>query len=415
MRSRIPLLALTVLISVPFFHGCQQFDESGETMSLAPSRDRKSKSYDIVRVFYGTNRTATGDSRWNRYYGNEPGELEYGVCEVSIPRSHRYGEIERPSIWRLEFEESADKHILLQNIEPRSEADFVTELQHDVGRSPLREAFVFIHGYNVTFAQASYRAAQMAHDLRFSGPPILYSWPSRGELSGYVADLSAADGSTQHLKTFLERVARDSGADRIHLIAHSMGNRVTTEVLSKLADEGAWNRIPRFNQIILAAPDVDASTFKQEIAPRIVQGGERVTIYASAHDRALQASRLVHRSCRLGQGGENLTTFPELSMIEMVDATGVDFSFFELGHAEYGDALLSDVKLALRGYQAEQRGLEPLPVGAAWRVPPANRRPKPESEPGIVVVAKMETPAEEPEVVTPTGFWSYLKSLWPFQ
>ncbi len=413
MRNGISLLALTVSIATAMLPGCQQLDESCETMSAAPTREPRTEAYDIVRVFYGTNRAATGDSRWNRYYGSEPGDLEYGVCEVSIPRSHKYGEIERPSIWRLEFEESADKHIMLQKIEPRSEADFVADLRQDVGRSPLREAFVFIHGYNVTFAQASYRTAQMAHDLRFSGPPILYSWPSRGELSGYVADMSAADGSARHLRTFLERIARDSGADRVHLIAHSMGNRVTTRVLSSLAEEAAFDQLPRFNQIILAAPDVDAKTFKQDIAPRMVQAGQRVTIYASAHDRALQASRIVHRGHRLGQGGSHLTTFPDLNTIEMVDATGVDFSFFELGHAEYGDALLADVKLALRGYQAEQRGLEPLPIGAAWRVPSADPI-VPESDPGVVVVAKMETPAEEPDSVEPISFWTFLKNLWLF-
>ena len=46
---------------------------------------------------------------------------------------------------------------------------------------------VFIHGFNVPFEDAIYRTAQLAHDLDFDGAPILYSWPSRGTMLGYVA------------------------------------------------------------------------------------------------------------------------------------------------------------------------------------------------------------------------------------
>jgi esterase/lipase superfamily enzyme len=39
-------------------------------------------------------------------------------------------------------------------------------------------AFVFIHGYNVSFDAAVKLTAQLSRDMRFPGAPILYSWAS---------------------------------------------------------------------------------------------------------------------------------------------------------------------------------------------------------------------------------------------
>lgn len=373
MRTAVSSLLALSFVSALMFGGCMHLEEecpdtaAGEPCSVPGWEDQK--AWSVVRVFYGTDRARSGESHWNSYYGSAPGDLEYGVCEVSIPDSHDYGEIERPQIWKLEFNESPDRHIMLQNIQPQTEESFASELQSEVRESDSKEAFVFVHGYNVSFAAATYRTAQMAYDLKFSGPPILYSWPSKGELSGYVADMTSADRSRNHLKEFLETVAHDSGARKVHLIAHSMGNRVVTEALRSFSDEAAFRPVPHFNEIILAAPDVDAHTFKTEIAPRIVQAGDRVTIYTSSNDRALQASRLLHQRPRLGQGGEHLTTFPEFDVIDVVDASWVDFAFFDLGHAEYGDALLGDVKQTLSGQPADRRGLSPYQQALAWTFP----------------------------------------------
>ena len=43
-----------------------------------------------------------------------------------------------------------------------------------VSRSPRKDAFVFIHGFNVAFEDAVMRTAQIAYDLGFDGAPILY-------------------------------------------------------------------------------------------------------------------------------------------------------------------------------------------------------------------------------------------------
>lgn len=115
-------------------------------------------------------------------YGNDRGVLELGFCDVTIPPGHVPGEMERPSIFRFELSEDAGKHVVIRTVERMEEAAFHRALRERVAQSAEREAFVFIHGYNVTFESAARRTAQLAFDLGFDGAPIFYSWPSQGGL-----------------------------------------------------------------------------------------------------------------------------------------------------------------------------------------------------------------------------------------
>ena len=109
--------------------------------------------------------------------------------------------------------------------------EFRNALLLSVDKSSEKDAFVFVHGFNVTFAEAARRTAQLAHDLGFNGAPILYSWPSRATLVGYVGDQDDAELTAGNLRRFLYKIVAESGARRIHLIAHSMGNRALTYAL----------------------------------------------------------------------------------------------------------------------------------------------------------------------------------------
>src|SRR5207302_2856729 len=126
------------------------------------------------------------------------------------------------------------------------------------------------HGFNVTFVDAVYRTAQISADLHFSGAPILFSWPSQGALSplGYTRDETEARWALSDLRAFLELLVAQSGADTIHFIAHSMGNRLLTEALVPMA--ATLKRMPAFNELVLTAPDIDADTFVKDIAPAIL-------------------------------------------------------------------------------------------------------------------------------------------------
>ncbi len=239
-----------------------------------------------------------------RSYGAQRGKLELGVCEVSIPKSHEVGELESPSVLRLEFCEDPARHVMLFSVKNQPAEQFFAELRQCVGRSSQKSAFVFVHGYNVTFADAARRTAQIAYDLKFDGAPIFFSWPSQGELLQYAVDETNIDWTAPHLHQFLTDVVRQSAAQRIHLIAHSMGNRALTSVLRSLASLQESSE-PMFNEVILTAPDIDAEVFVNDIAPAVVKTARRVTLYASSNDEALIVSKKVHGYPRAATAGAN--------------------------------------------------------------------------------------------------------------
>jgi esterase/lipase superfamily enzyme len=316
------------------------------------------KGFTRVRVFYGTDRCRGADTP-NEFYNDQRrpeaarSDLELGSCDVSIPYKHTPGEIERPSIWRFEFREQPDRHVTLLDVRPLTSNRWQNEVRESLSESDERAAMVFVHGFNVDFAAAARRTAQMKYDLGFSGAAILYSWPAP---SNYVECEGNAIWTLPHLMEFLTEHVHKSGAKSIHLIAHSMGTRVLTSALKELAASPDAEPI-RYNQIVLAAPDIDADVFKRQIAPRIIGAAERISIYSSSKDLALVASKKVHRYTRLGEGGEFLTTFPEWPQIEVLDASNVDESL--LGHSYYGDSptILRDVRGVLKGLAATARGL----------------------------------------------------------
>lgn len=326
------------------------------------------KGYAEVEVFYGTDRELRRDKPLEERFGPLRMGMEglhRGVCKVSVPRDHRMGEIERPSIWKLDFEPDPRKHMVLLGLEELGPNDFYGRLQGTLAKSGAKEMLVFVHGYNVSFHDAVLRTAQLAYDLGLDGAPVLYSWPSRASLADYTRDEATIGASVFSLEPFLRELATRAGARSIYLVAHSMGNRALTRALERIALGMREGAKPMFSEIILTAPDIDAREFAQ-LARTFRRTGERVTLYASSKDGALKASKEVHGFARAGD------TDPEvlvLSGIDTVDVSQVDTSL--LGHSYFGDncSVIADMKNLLRG-----------------RKPPHQRAPltKKEKRPGLL-------------------------------
>lgn len=296
-----------------------------------------------------------------RTYGRERGALEVGYCDVSLPKRHAVGELERPSIFHLELNENPMKHVVVLDVQEQTPDAFMADLQARVGKSPRKEAFVFVHGYNVSFEDAARRTAQVAFDMKFDGAPIFFSWPSRGGLLGYTVDENNVVWAVPHLKSFLVNLARSSKARSIHLIAHSMGNRALTSALKEMHFE-LDEQCPRFHHVVLTAPDVDAEVFRRDLAPAIMQTAKRVTLYASSNDEALLVSKKVHGYARAGDSGDQLVVMPGM---DTIDVSNVDTSL--LGHSYYGDSrsVLADLFELLNESRPPQqrKWLSPITVG----------------------------------------------------
>lgn len=319
----------------------------------------------LVKVFFATDRNhLKGAKGPSEYFGTERNRedgdhLRTGFVTVSIPPGHKEGRVERPfTVFTYEvFAENAKEHVVLTDLKEIKGDDFYSTLasEYNQREAEKRSAFVFIHGFNVDFDHAAYRTAQLAYDLDFEGVPIMYSWPSQGSLRAYNGDEETVSWSSPHLQGFLERLARESGALRIHLIAHSMGNRLLTKALVEVGRQPDIQ--PLFENVIMAAPDVNANEFSEQIWPGIKKAAKRFTLYASSDDRALRTSRRAKGSGdfdRLGEGGENLVV---ISGLDTVDASGIDTSL--LGHS-YIDCkpVMNDLQLLIeKGFAPLQRKL----------------------------------------------------------
>ncbi len=289
-----------------------------------------------------------GVSRELLCYGGEySDQIQYGVCEVSIPEGHQPGELESPQMFKMEVTQDPEKHIVLTNVERLPVDAFHAVMKTELDRKG-NNIFVFIHGYNVSFEDAARRTGQMAYDLKFPGAPVFYSWPSQANWYSYVTDKGNIDLSTSQIRSFLLDIATKSKADTINLIAHSMGNVGLTAALSEMEQSSK----PHFNQVVLAAPDIDASVFKNEIASKIVAKARHTTLYTSRTDLALIASRYFNRGNRVGDSGPEVLI---IDGIDTIDATAVDSSL--LGHTYYGSnvTVLDDLGQLLQNQPIESR------------------------------------------------------------
>ena len=200
--------------------------------------------------------------------------------------------------------------------------------------------FLFVHGYNVTFADAARRTAQITFDLRFSGEPVFYSWPSQGTTTGYTVDEANIEWAKHNMKNFLKDYLTRTKADDIYLVAHSMGNRGLTKALIELMNENPELK-DKITEIILAAPDIDADVFKRDIAPKMVNKiGKPITLYVSADDLALIASRKVHGNKRAGDAGKGVVI---VNGVETIDASGVDTSFLSHSYFATTSTIIADI------------------------------------------------------------------------
>lgn len=321
-----------------------------------PARYNADAGFATVRVFYGTNRARTGQSAPADFYGKGRGDLQYGFLDVTIPKTHKIAELESPQWTDFSFtvDVAADrrKFVLLDKVVPLSQPAFVDSLKQAVAKAPSRDVFIFVHGYNNTFEDAARRAAQLAYDLNFDGTPILYSWPSQASATAYTVDEAVTPISGLKMAEFLNTVVTQSGAARIHLIAHSMGNRVLIDALQAfLARRDPDKRQHIFSQVVFTAPDVDRDYFAAAFDS--LQGiAQRLTLYASDSDYALHTSQLVHGAPRAGSAGASII---KLRGLDTIDMSGVPAD--TLGHSYFaanGGAIYDLFRLLWRSDAPDQ-------------------------------------------------------------
>jgi esterase/lipase superfamily enzyme len=347
------------------------------------SADSGDGGWDVVPVFYGTDRLRQAGVNRVAYGSQRARRLELGRALVTVPAAHRVPAIERPFALRVPFfqvvlheqPEDPRRHFTIKELQVLPRDRFLALVRERIGgsRSFEDQALVFIHGFNTGFDHALYRTAQLAYDLQFDGAAFLYSWPSGGGVAGYTRDRENATQAELYLKEFLTLVVKETGARGVSVVAHSMGNLPLLNVLRELGP--SLPRGVRLNEIILAAPDVDRDVFANLIAA-VRRYGRGITLYCSANDRAMRASR--EFAGGVPRAGDVPAEGPViLPGIDTIDVTATSTDLLALNHSVYAEksALLNDIGLILQtGERPPDRRIPILQKvrtghGEFWRYP----------------------------------------------
>lgn len=327
-----------------------------------------------VPVYFGTMRDITDnpeDEAAARFLnGRGSGEFALGRALISIPPGHRVGKLEQPlSIWKLRMKPNPEKHVVLRSAEPMDASAWVSAVRKELDDLPQRMAFVFIHGFNVTFSQSMMRAGQIARDIGYEGLVTAFSWGSVGTVDGYSADEDTVRLAVPKLVEFLAKLRTETDVETFHIVAHSMGCRA---LLSALKDTSWWNtKVTPVAEAVFAAPDVDATEFRQNMMEIPLSAG-RYTLYGSERDWAIAVSRSIRKNhARAGEGGKNILV---VNGVQTVDATEVGESMFGLGHSYIADkrTILGDLWAVLRGTKMTRFGLRERQhsTGKYWALVP---------------------------------------------
>jgi esterase/lipase superfamily enzyme len=308
--KRSALQRLILLLSVVALLGC-----GGRPHGVLLPVHAQPPGTDLVNMLVVTTRAQ--DQEPGVMFSGERGDhISYADISVSIPQTRELGQVQWPS------EQTPDPSREFTTVEARV-------LSKDQA----------IAAFNNKFEEAVYRFAQITHDSDATITPVLFTWPSRGNLLQYGYDHESASYSRDALENVLQFLARDPNVGEISILAHSMGNWVTLEALRQM---GIRNKgLPaKIKNIMLAAPDVDFDVFRRQILAMEAKPS-LFTVFISHDDEALAVSRRMWGN-KPRLGAIDASTEPYRDQLEKEKITIVDLTNVEsddrLGHGKFAQS-----------------------------------------------------------------------------
>ncbi|MGA2638074.1 alpha/beta hydrolase [Methylocella sp.] len=256
--------------------------------------------------------------------GGRAAEPAFADMVVSIPpdANRTIGQVQWPK--QLPGNPETDFVTLKADVINKDQA--IATFDRLLRESNKSEAMVYVHGFNERYENTVYGFAQILHDSGALGEvaPVLFTWPSKGNVFAYGYDRESANYSRDALERLLQYLAKEPKVKKITILAHSMGNWVTLEALRQMAIRD--KRIdPKIALVLLADPDVDVDVSREQIA---AMGPNRphIALFVSEDDRALAASKQLWGAPRLGAINPDIE--PYKSMLERENITVINLTAF---------------------------------------------------------------------------------------
>jgi esterase/lipase superfamily enzyme len=356
-----------------------------------------------VDVMYMTDRAPEGGPpEWRTYGYQRSRSIGFGLAEVRIGDDVSWADLVKASLARyrigalalgvsrvmelgrfaetprslIELPGSADARATDAS-EQAAEEQFRKTLAEQLSHTPVKDVYLFVHGYANTFDDGVKTVAQIWHFLGRQGAPMAYSWPAgrSGLLRGYTYDRESSEFTVYHFKQMLRLIASCPDVRKVHLIGHSRGTDVVTtgvrELHLELTGQGKPTReVLKLGTMVLAAPDMDFDVVVQRLmTARIGHVPERAAIYVCSNDEALGVANWLFGGLkRLGQLKSDMFSPAEIDALrrvgtpQVIDARVSEPGAFGHDYFHSNPAVSSDLILLLR-YQYAPGAENGRPLG----------------------------------------------------
>ena len=363
---------------------------------------------DFYGILYATDRLPADEPNKPPFYGNTRGfALRLGSARIRLAKEGAtWEEARRISLLKnrtesfpLQVEDTREYGVLDGSVmsldDPAIVAHesalpgklFAERVNEQLSRSSVKDVFVYVPGFKVNFENPVLVASELWHYLGYEGAFIAYSWPATPSLWAYAFDTESAAVAGRNLRIFLQYLADETNAERIHIIGYSAGTRVVTTALWQLAllnagsSKNSIQEKLRIGNVILAGSDLDPGIFGNYLVDGIWKIPAYLTVYLSGTDAALNTSSFFYfGKKRLGAWGKDdvLPAVTAKILRERDDLLAIHVGEAEKsstgnGHAYFRDSpwVSSDILVTLRyGLRPDERGLVRTLEDPMWRFPP---------------------------------------------
>jgi esterase/lipase superfamily enzyme len=377
--------------------------------AVDPFEDRNPiEDFPYQDILYATDREPADEEHPEQLYQNKRGHVvRLGVGHVELGREGVTWEEARKISLAKNRTESYPLRVssitdfgILENTVPWSfynrdeipdevldgDEEFVNAINEKLAVSNRKHIYIYTHGYKVVFENPLLVATELWHFLGYDGAFVAYAWAATPRRLAYFADIETANLSARNLREFIEYLAHNTNAEKIHIVAYSAGTRVVVEALSQLALQRADKTREeilvelRIGQVILVGSDIDRDLFGAYVEDGVLNVSDKTSVYLSKIDKALGVSKWIFERARLGQLESGFQLRPgvarfldEQATIDLIDVTAAEKSDAGNGHNYFRQSpwASSDLLMTLMyGLGPRERGLERTEENPIWSFPP---------------------------------------------